>query len=117
MAEFKNNLVERLPEVRGKYVENSPLGDTSWFGVGGPAEVLFKPADKEDLINFIKNCPSDVPFMALGVTSNLIIRDGGIPGVVIRLGRDFNFMEVVDNNNIKAGALALDMNVATFAKE
>lgn len=117
MAEFNNNLVKKLPEVRGRYSENVSLGEISWFGVGGPAEVLFKPVDKDDLIGFIKTCPVEIPITVLGITSNLIIRDGGIPGVVIKLGREFNFIKKIGEYEISAGALALDGSVANFAME
>jgi UDP-N-acetylmuramate dehydrogenase len=100
-----------LPEVRGRLTYDAPLGHMTWFGVGGPAEVLFKPADKQDLIDFVKNCPRDIPITVIGVASNLIIRDGGIPGVVIRLGREFSDIKV-NGITVTAGAAALDMNVA-----
>lgn len=100
-----------LPDVRGRLTYNAPLGEMTWFRVGGPAEVLFKPADRQDLIDFIKACPADIPITVLGVASNLIIRDGGIPGVVIRLGREFAEVKV-DGTTVTAGAAALDMNVA-----
>jgi UDP-N-acetylmuramate dehydrogenase len=104
-------LIDRLPKVRGRLTPNAPLGHLTWFGVGGPAEVLFKPEDRGDLVDFIKACPSDVPVTVMGVASNLIIRDGGIPGVVIRLGREFAAIEA-QGTDIKAGAAAMDMNVA-----
>ncbi|MBL8712024.1 MAG: UDP-N-acetylmuramate dehydrogenase [Alphaproteobacteria bacterium] len=111
---FPPGLIERLPEVAGRLTENAALGHMTWFGVGGPAEVLFKPEDREDLINFITRCPKDIAITMLGVASNLIIRDGGVPGVVIRLGREFAGIEV-DGTNVTAGAAALDMNVALTA--
>jgi UDP-N-acetylmuramate dehydrogenase len=104
----------KLPDVRGRLTYNAPLGAMTWFGVGGPAEAIFKPADRQDLINFVKNCPRDIPITILGVASNLIIRDGGIPGVVIRLGREFAEVKV-DGTTVVAGAAALDMNVALAA--
>jgi len=104
-------LLEKLPPVRGRLTSNAPLGHMTWFGVGGPAEVLFKPADKQDLIDFIKNCSQDIPVTLLGVASNLIIRDGGIPGVVIRMGREFAEIKI-DGATAEAGAAALDLNVA-----
>lgn len=104
-------LIDRLPKVRGRLTPNAPLGHLTWFGVGGPAEVLFKPEDRNDLVDFIKSCPVDVPVTVMGVASNLIIRDGGIPGVVIRLGREFAAIEA-QGTDIKAGAAAMDMNVA-----
>lgn len=112
-------LLDRLPEIRGRYSEQAPLSKTSWFRVGGPAEVLFKPADMDDLTYFLKNCPDDIPVMVIGVASNMIIRDGGINGVVIRLGRDFVGMRVDDNDptRIHVGAAALDGNASIFAQK
>lgn len=104
----------QLPSVRGRLTPNAPLGAMTWFGVGGPAEMLFKPADKQDLIDFIKACPKDIPITVLGVASNLIIRDGGIPGVVIRLPRDCTDIKV-EGTTVTAGAGALDLNVALMA--
>ncbi len=113
------SLLSRLPTVRGRYTENTPLAPTSWFGVGGPAEVLFKPKDKEDLADFLKACPIDIPVTIIGVASNLIIRDGGVDGVVIRLGREFAFMEVdtTDPTHMHIGAAALDINTAIFSAQ
>jgi UDP-N-acetylmuramate dehydrogenase len=79
------SLIDRLPAVRGRLTVNAPLAAQSWFRVGGPAEVLFKPADRDDLAEFLRHCPADSPVTVLGATSNLLIRDGGIPGVVIRM--------------------------------
>src|SRR5512147_2492744 len=84
-----HSLLERLPPVRGRYVENVPLAPITWFRVGGPAEVMFRPADADDLAAFIAAKPVDVPVTVLGVGSNLLVRDGGVPGVVVRLGRGF----------------------------
>lgn len=109
-------MISHLPQVRGRYTENVPLGKKSWFSCGGTADILFKPADKEDLQHFLKNCPADIPVHIFGVLSNCIIRDGGVRGVVIRLGREFSAIEV-DDNKVKAGALALDTNVAQTAAE
>lgn len=109
--------IKRLPAVRGRYTENAPLGDTSWFRCGGRAEVLYKPADFEDLVKFLEGCPEDVPVTVLGVCSNVIIRDGGIPGVTIRLGGAFAEIEVdAKTGNVTAGAAALDLNVAVAAQ-
>lgn len=104
-----------LPPVRGRLTGNAPLGAMTWFGVGGPAEFLFKPADRDDLVDFVRGCGAEVPITVLGVASNLIIRDGGIKGVVIRLGREFAGIEAKDNI-IVTGAAALDMNVAIAAQ-
>ncbi len=107
----------KLPLVRGRYTENAPLGETSWFRCGGRAEVLFKPADSKDLEDFLGGCPEDVPVTVLGVCSNVIIRDGGIKGVVIKLGGAFAESDVdAANGIVTAGAAALDINVATAAQ-
>ena len=81
----KSELIQMLPEVRGKYIENAKLSKHTWFGVGGPAEVMFLPEDVDDLRAFLLRKPEAVPFMVIGGGSNLLIRDGGIPGVVIKL--------------------------------
>ena len=107
---------DSLPEVRGRYSFDEPLGRKSWFGCGGRAEVLFKPADAEDLISFLRNCSGDVPVTVLGALSNVIVREGGIPGVTVRLGRVFADIET-EGDLVKAGALALDANVALAAAE
>jgi UDP-N-acetylmuramate dehydrogenase len=88
------DLIDRLPPVRGEYAADAPLERYTWFRVGGPAEVLFHPADREDLSTFIANKPKDVPVTVIGGASNLLVRDGGITGVVIRLGRSFRDIEV-----------------------
>jgi UDP-N-acetylmuramate dehydrogenase len=111
---FETGLLSRLPPVRGRLSENAAIGSMTWFGVGGPAEVLFKPEDREDLAAFIRDCPADVPVTVLGVASNLIVRDGGIPGVVVRMGRDFAQITATDTQ-LHAGAAALDINVALTA--
>ncbi len=112
---FDNGLMDRLPEVRGKLVPNAPLAEQTWFRVGGPAEVLFRPADVEDLAYFLERCPSDIPVITLGAASNTLIRDGGIPGVVIRLGPSFSTVKV-QGEEINAGAASIDLNVARAAQ-
>jgi UDP-N-acetylmuramate dehydrogenase len=106
----------RLPQVKGRYSTNEPLAQSTWFRVGGPAEIMFKPSDENDLSEFLKNCPDDIPVMVLGVASNTIIRDGGIPGVVIKLGREFATMQV-EEDVIIVGAANLDLNTALFAQK
>jgi len=107
-------LIERLPAVRGRLSENAPLAGITWFRVGGAAEVMFRPADRDDLIAFLAAKPADVPVTAIGVASNLLVRDGGVPGVVVRLGRGFAEIAVVETT-LSAGAAALDINVAHVA--
>lgn len=108
-------LLDRLPPVRGRLTEGARLAAVTWFRVGGPAEVLFKPADVADLRAFLSGCPDGIPLTVLGVGSNLLVRDGGIPGVVIRLGRAFAEIRAV-GTTVHAGAAALDLNVALAAR-
>src|SRR5260370_35526330 len=91
-------LIERLPQVRGRLTENAPLAPVTWFRVGGPAEVMFRPLDVDDLAGFLARKPADVLVTVIGVASNLLVRDGGIEGVVIRLGRGFTAVEIVGTN-------------------
>lgn len=112
----KPHLIDRLPKPRGRLVADAPLGPQTWFRAGGPAEVLFRPADVEDLSTFLAVLPSDVPVMVLGVGSNLLVRDGGVKGVVIRLMRGFTGIEV-EGHEVMAGAGALDLNVALTARD
>jgi UDP-N-acetylmuramate dehydrogenase len=110
-------LKSRLPQVRGRLEANYPLADLTWFRVGGPAEVLYTPADEADLADFMAGLPEDVPSYVIGVGSNLLVRDGGIPGVVIRLGRGFADVKLDGPMRVKAGTSALDVRVARFAAE
>ena len=107
-------LIERLPAVRGRYTESAPLGRITWFRVGGPAEVMFRPADAADLAAFLAARPADVPVTVIGVGSNLLVRDGGVDGVVVRLGRAFAGVSI-EGATVRAGAAALDINVARAA--
>ena len=109
-------LLARLPKVRGRLTPGAPIGPLTWFRVGGPAEVLFRPADAEDLAEFLALTPADIPVTAIGVGSNLLVRDGGIKGVVVRLGRGFAAIEP-EGETVIAGAGALDLNVALTAAE
>lgn len=112
-------LTDRLraaaPEIRGRLTPDAPLGPSTWFRVGGKAEALFRPADEDDLSYFLAHCPADVPVTVIGVASNLLVRDGGVPGVVIRLGGPFAEVRV-EADQIIAGAGALDLNVALTAQ-
>jgi len=112
---FPKELMARLPEVRGKLTPGAPLAENSWFRTGGPAEVLYKPADEEDLSHFLANCPDDIPLTVLGIASNVLIRDGGVPGVVIRLGPDFSHIKL-EEGALSAGAAAVNLNVARSAQ-
>jgi len=110
------HLIDRLPRPRGRLTADAALGPQTWFRAGGPAEVLFRPADVEDLASFMAGLPSDVPVTVLGVSSNILVRDGGVKGVVIRLLRGFTGISV-DGNEVVAGAGALDLNVALSARD
>ena len=109
-------LIERLPVVRGLYEENAELGKRSWFRTGGKVEVLFQPADADDLQAFMEERPSDIDLTIVGFGSNLLIRDGGVDGVVIVLGKSFARIEF-DGELITAGAAALDVQVARSAQQ
>jgi UDP-N-acetylmuramate dehydrogenase len=111
------DLKARMPELRGRLLANQPLDTQSWFRVGGPAQVLFMPADENDLMYFLRRLPADIPVMVIGASSNLIIRDGGIAGVVIRLGRAFSEIAVEEGHKVRAGAAALDAHVARHARD
>ncbi|HBD89863.1 MAG TPA: UDP-N-acetylenolpyruvoylglucosamine reductase [Gemmobacter sp.] len=105
-----------IPSVRGTLTPNRPLADLTWLRVGGPADWLFQPADEADLCDFLRGLPADVAVFPMGVGSNLIVRDGGLRAVVIRLGRGFNGIEV-QGERVVAGAAALDAHVARKAAE
>lgn len=109
-------LIDRLPQVRGEYRENAPLAPLTWFKVGGPAEILYRPADEDDLADFLAGRPGDVPVTVIGVGSNLLVRSGGIDGVVVRLGKPFARIEV-SGERVTAGAAALDVTVAATAQK
>ena len=112
----RTHLIDRLTKPRGRLAADAPLGPQTWFGTGGPAEVLFRPADEEDLASFLQALPEDVPVSVLGVGSNLLVRDGGVKGVVVRLMRGFTGI-TVEGNDVVAGAGAPDLNVALTARE
>src|SRR5260370_20973328 len=116
LATSHPHLIDRLPRPRGRLAADAPLGPQTWFGTGGPAEVLFRPADVEDLASFLTSLPDDVPVTVLGLGSNVIVRDGGIKGVVIRLMRGFTGV-TVEGSEVVAGAGAPDLNVALTARE
>lgn len=105
------------PEVRGKLKENAPLAPLVWFKSGGTAEWLFEPADEADLIAFLKQLDPQVPVMALGLGSNLIVRDGGVPGVVVRLGKAFAGIERLDEVSLRCGGGASGILVSSTARD
>ena len=112
-----NELLNRLPKVRGRLEANAGLADLTWFRTGGPAEVLFAPADEADLASFLKDTPVDVLITVIGVGSNLLVRDGGVPGVVVRLGRGFSEVAVEEGFRIRTGSAVPDVRVARFAAD
>jgi UDP-N-acetylmuramate dehydrogenase len=111
---WETRLVERLPAVRGRYSENVAMAPFTWFRVGGAAEVVFRPADAADLAAFLAAKPADVPVTVIGVTSNLLVRDGGIPGVVVRLGKEFAAVDHLEGH-MRIGAAMLDGTAAQAA--
>ncbi len=112
----RHDPLARLPAVRGRYEVGVSLAAMTWFRVGGPAEVLYRPADVDDLAGFLAVRPADVPLTVIGVGSNLLVRDGGIEGVVIRLGREFARIAVA-GDEIIAGASAPDVAIALAARD
>jgi UDP-N-acetylmuramate dehydrogenase len=110
------DLRARIP-LRGRLIANQPLAELTWFRVGGPAQVLFMPEDEQDLSQFLTLLPADIPVTVIGLGSNLIIRDGGVPGVVIRLGRGFGDIAVEGGHRIRAGTAVPDVKVARAAQE
>ena len=109
-------LKAKAPKLRGRLLPNQSLAELTWFRVGGPAQVLFMPEDEADLAYFLSLLPADVPVTVVGLGSNLIVRDGGVSGVVVRLGRGFSDI-AVDGTRIKAGAAVPDVKVARAAQE
>src|SRR5271154_6763294 len=95
----------RAPKLRGRLAANAPIAEATWFRVGGAAEALFSPADEDDLADVLSALPREIPVTAIGLGSNLIVRDGGMPGLVVRLGgRAFGAVEILDGSRIVAGA-------------
>lgn len=108
---------DNLPAVRGRIMRDAALAPFTWFRVGGPADVVFIPEDEDDLCVFLRALDPSVPVMAIGVGSNLLVRDGGLDGVVIRLGKGFAKVEPRGDNRLFAGAAALDAQVAKVAAQ
>jgi UDP-N-acetylmuramate dehydrogenase len=106
-----------MPKVRGRLTENAPLAPLVWFKSGGNAEWLFEPADEEDLTEFLRDLDPHVPVMALGLGSNLIVRDGGVPGVVVRLGKPFVKIELIDEVTLRCGGGASGILVSSTARD
>jgi UDP-N-acetylmuramate dehydrogenase len=109
--------VATLPKVRGRLTRDAPLAPLVWFKSGGNAEWLFEPADEDDLVNFLRELDPKMPVMALGLGSNLIVRDGGVPGVVVRLGKAFAKVEKVDDTTVRCGGGASGILVSSTARD
>ena len=109
-------LIGRLPPVRGHLAANAPLDRETWFRVGGAAEVLFRPADRDDLIEMLREMPKGTPVTVIGLGSNLLVRDGGVRGIVVRMGREMAGIDV-DGDRVSAGAGAPDPAVAAAARD
>lgn len=110
-------LREKMPELRGRLLPNQSLAELTWFRVGGPAQVLFTPEGEGDLAYFLARLPLEIPVIVVGLGSNLIVRDGGVAGVVIRLGRGFSDIRIEPEHRIRAGAAVPDVKVARAAQE
>ncbi|HWU50846.1 MAG TPA: UDP-N-acetylmuramate dehydrogenase [Asticcacaulis sp.] len=117
MSRESKHWISELPPVRGRLLYGEALAPFTWFRVGGPADVIFLPEDVADLSDFLKQLDPGVPVLAIGVGSNLLVRDGGVEGVVIRLGKNFAGVEPRGEGRLWAGAAALDANVAKVAAQ
>ena len=112
------DILARIPHLRGRLTAHAPLAPYTWFRVGGPAQALFLPLDEEDLAYFLRHLPAEIPVTVIGLGSNLIVRDGGVAGVVIRLGgKAFGAIETTADHRVIAGSAAPDMKVARAAAE
>jgi len=109
-------LKSKMPKLRGRTLANQSLAELTWFRVGGPAQLLFMPEDEADLAYFLGQLPEEFAATVIGLGSNLIVRDGGVPGVVVRLGRGFNII-AVEGTRIRAGAAVPDVKIARAAQE
>jgi UDP-N-acetylmuramate dehydrogenase len=118
LPDISTDLRAAMPDLRGRMLANASLADLTWFRVGGPAQVLFSPADEEDLAYLLGRLPDEVPVTVVGLGSNLIVRDGGVPGVVIRLGgKGFGTTAVEEEHRVRTGAAVPDVKVARAASD
>jgi UDP-N-acetylmuramate dehydrogenase len=116
-TDLVSELGSRIRGLRGRLLPNQSLKELTWFRVGGPAQVLFMPEDADDLAAFLHALPTEIPVVVVGLGSNLIVRDGGVPGVVIRLGRGFGDLKVEAGERIRVGAAVPDVKVSRYAQE
>jgi UDP-N-acetylmuramate dehydrogenase len=115
--DITDDLKAKLPDLKGRLSANVPLADITWFRVGGPAQVLFAPADEADLAYFLKGVAPELPITMVGLGSNLLVRDGGLPGVVVRLGRGFATVTAEPDHRVRAGTAVPDVKVSRAAAE
>lgn len=111
------NAIIAVPEVRGRLTPDAPLAPLVWFKSGGRADWLFEPSDEDDLVTFLRNLEPSVPVMALGLGSNLIVRDGGVPGIVVRLGKAFSKIDRIDETTLSCGGGASGILVSSTARD
>ena len=117
MSTLAAELQASMPQLRGRLVPDAPLKDITWFRVGGAAEVLYTPADEADLAYFMAEAPAEVPVFVIGLCSNLLVRDGGVRGVIVRLGRGFGEIELLGNSCIRTGTAVPDVKIARAAAD
>jgi UDP-N-acetylmuramate dehydrogenase len=115
--DITGTLRARLPELRGRLLANQSLAEFTWFRVGGPAQIYYMPEDEDDLAYVLRDLPAEIPVTVVGAGSNLIVRDGGVPGIVIRLGRGFNAIGVEPEHRLRAGTAMLDVMVSRAARD
>ena len=115
--DINGDLKALMPDLRGRLIANAAMADITWFRVGGPAQVLFSPADEEDLAYFLQRLPDGVPINVIGLGSNLLVRDGGVPGIVIRLGKGFSEIKIESGHRLRTGTAVPDVKVARAAAE
>jgi UDP-N-acetylmuramate dehydrogenase len=116
-TDLAGRVKELVPDLKGRLAANVTLADITWFRVGGPAELLFTPADEADLAYFLGRLPADIPVVVVGLGSNLLVRDGGVPGVVIRLGRGFSEIKVEPGRRLRVGTAVPDVKAARAAAD
>ncbi len=116
-SDLRATLAASMPDLRGRLTPGAMLADITWFRVGGPADVLFAPADEADLAYFLKHVAADIPVTVVGLGSNLLVRDGGVRGVVIRLGRGFAEVKTEPDHKLRAGTAVPDVKVARAAAD
>jgi UDP-N-acetylmuramate dehydrogenase len=116
-SELVPDLKAKMPDLRGRLLPNQSLAELTWFRVGGPAQALFMPEDEADLGYCLAHLPTDVPVTVVGLGSNMIVRDGGVAGVVIRLGRGFGDIKIEAGHRVRAGAAVPDVRLARAAQE